>query len=77
MVVISMQNRFPNPIPYSFGKWEKPKKVICIASEIRKSLQESDDTLNLDEDAGAYLARLALCLTKPLPIAPAALSACE
>tara|TARA_B100001741_G_scaffold254143_1_gene216419 strand:+ start:87 stop:251 length:165 start_codon:yes stop_codon:yes gene_type:complete len=42
MVVISMQNRFPNPIPYSFGKWEKPKKVICIASEIRKSLEESD-----------------------------------
>ena len=42
MEVISMQNRFPNPIPYSFGKWEKPKKVICIASEIRKSLEESD-----------------------------------
>jgi len=28
---------------YSFGKWEEPTKVICIASEIRKSLQESDE----------------------------------
>tara|TARA_R100001460_G_scaffold20925_1_gene43011 strand:- start:551 stop:694 length:144 start_codon:yes stop_codon:yes gene_type:complete len=34
---------FPNPISIRFGKWEKPTKVICIASEIRKSLEESDE----------------------------------
>jgi len=27
----------------SFGKWEKPSKVICIASEIRRTLHESDE----------------------------------
>ena len=35
--------KFPIPMSYSFGKWEEPTKVICIASEIRKSLQESDE----------------------------------